>query len=67
MSQGKALDQTFLQMVNGNAQAKELTYSDFENFINANDLEEALGALTGAYIHPFSIFYTQFQVCFVVG
>mmetsp|Transcript_5214 Transcript_5214/g.14694 ORF Transcript_5214/g.14694 Transcript_5214/m.14694 type:complete len:198 (+) Transcript_5214:116-709(+) len=47
VSQGKAIDQTFLQMVNNDATAKQLTFQDFENFINANDLEEALGALTG--------------------
>mmetsp|Transcript_9395 Transcript_9395/g.12650 ORF Transcript_9395/g.12650 Transcript_9395/m.12650 type:complete len:197 (+) Transcript_9395:44-634(+) len=47
VSMGKALDQTYAEMANGNASAPHITFDDFQNFINANDLEEALGKLTG--------------------
>mmetsp|Transcript_39376 Transcript_39376/g.62277 ORF Transcript_39376/g.62277 Transcript_39376/m.62277 type:complete len:197 (-) Transcript_39376:30-620(-) len=47
VSMGKALDQTFAKMANDNPAAKEITFNDFQNFINANDLDEALGCLTG--------------------
>ena len=47
VSQGKALDQAYAQMANGDVNAPFVTFNDFQNFINANDLEEALGFLTG--------------------
>ena len=49
---GKALDQTYAEMANGNASAPHITFDDFQNFINANDLEEALGKLTGSFFFP---------------
>ena len=47
---GKALDQTYAKMANDNPAAKEITFNDFQNFINANDLDEALGCLTGLWV-----------------
>ena len=44
---GKALDQTYAKMANDNPAATHITFDDFQNFINANDLDEALGCLTG--------------------
>jgi hypothetical protein len=59
---GKALDQTYAEMAGGNVQAPFITFQDFQNFINANDLEEALGYLTGLF---FCFFIFCLIICFV--
>ncbi len=64
MSQGKALDQAYAQMANGDVNAPFVTFNDFQNFINANDLEEALGFLTGAWSFHFRSFLcSKHSIC----
>lgn len=52
-------------MANGDVNAPFVTFNDFQNFINANDLEEALGFLTGK---PFFLFrFSRFHFFFNTG